>query len=54
VVVMVPMYSTVFEAGVHLLTYLLFFFLMTADVFYAEAGARFIDSPCAFPHYNIS
>jgi hypothetical protein len=29
-------------------------FMMTADVFCdVEAGARFIDSPYGFPHYNI-
>jgi hypothetical protein len=37
-----------------LLTYLVRFFMLTSDVFfYAEAGAHFIDSPYAFPHFNI-
>ena len=36
------------------LTYLVHFFMMTIDVFfYADAGAHFIDSPYAFPHFNI-
>jgi hypothetical protein len=37
-----------------ILTYLMQVFMMTVEIFFnAEAGAHCIDSPYAFPYFNI-
>ena len=52
-IVMTNVVFSVAEAAA-ILTYLVHLIMMTIDVFfYAEAGAHFIDSPYAFPHFNI-
>jgi hypothetical protein len=52
-IVMTSVVFSVAEAAA-ILTYLVQFFMMTIDVFFcAEAGAHFIDSPYAFPQFNI-